>query len=204
MILDAIRSLQSALGPAVYDSRVQIVDDNGSLVFGDPSPMHVSVTRTQTATMYEVEDGTTRSDHVVKNPIEITIDFIVDSNNRMAYEQIKRAFESNDLVTVQTKIDTYPSMLVAEMPHDESGEMLGKALMPVRFVEWRSIAAEYGEMPPSKVENKNQASTVKKGKQQAKTPSPSVESKAKGGAGTAAAAPAKKKGSIMSGWGLLK
>ena len=84
---------------------------------------------------------------------------------RKQFESLRQAFEQNKLVTVQTKVRSYENMLILDMPHDETPE-LGTAInVPVRMQEWVEVKPEFGELPPAKVENKSQSSSVKRGQQ---------------------------------------
>lgn len=130
-------------------------------------PMRVSVRESKRVTKFEVEDGTIRSDHVVDDQIEIAIDLILESEDaRDGYQQIKQAKDDNRLVIVQTKVASYESMLISEMPHDETVEMGGAISIPLRLVEWRTVTPQFGALPPSKVKNPAQASTTKSGQKQ--------------------------------------
>lgn len=153
-------------------------------LFTAAQPMRVSVRDTKRATKFEVEDGTTRSDHVVQDQIEISIDLLLqDDDARDGYQQIKQAKNDNRLVIVQTKVDSYESMLITEIPHDETVELGNSISMPMRLVEWRTVTPQYGALPPSKVKNKKQASTSKGGQKQT----------------TEADAPTKRKASVLYG-----
>lgn len=147
-------------------------------------PMRVSVRKTKRVTKYEVEDGTVRSDHAVDDQIEISIDIIVEEQDaRDTYLQFAQAMAANRLVTVQTKVSSYDSMLISEMPHDETIELGGAISIPLRLVEWRTVSPQYGALPPTKVKNKKQASTSKGGQKQT----------------TEADAPTKRKASVLYG-----
>ena len=136
-------------------------------LFVAAQPMRVSVRDTKRATKFEVEDGSIRSDHVVQDQIEIAIDLLLqDQDARDAYQQIKQAKTDNRLVIVQTKVDSYESMLITEIPHDETVELGDAISMPMRLVEWRTVTPQYGALPPSKVKDKKQASTSKGGQKQ--------------------------------------
>lgn len=156
------------LSGAYTQDLVAILDgETFEQLFTAAQPMRVSVRDTKRATKFEVEDGTTRSDHVVQDQIEIAIDLILeDETARDAYQQIKQAKFDNRLVIVQTKVDSYSSMLIAEIPHDETTDLGGAISMPMRLVEWRTVQPQYGALPPSKVKNKKQASTSKGGQKQ--------------------------------------
>lgn len=158
-----------ALENAFTQDLVAILDSESfEQLFTAAQPMRVSVRDTKRATKFEVEDGTTRSDHVVQDQIEISIDLILEDDfARDAYQQIKQAKNDNRLVIVQTKVDSYESMLITEIPHDETVELGGAISIPMRLVEWRTVTPQYGALPPSKVKNKKQASTSKGGQKQA-------------------------------------
>lgn len=163
-------------------------------LFVAAQPMRVSVRKTKRVTRYEVEDGTVRSDHTVDDQIEIAIDILVEEQDaRDTYLQFSQAMAANRLVTVQTKVSSYDSMLISEMPHDETIELGGAISIPLRLVEWRTVSPQYGgsvgangggsSLPPSKVKNKKQASTSKGGQKQT----------------TEADAPTKRKASVLYG-----
>lgn len=145
-------------------------NENFQQLFSNTSPMRMSVRETRKATTYQVEDGSTRSDHVVIDPVEISIDFIIeDEFARDGYEQIRQAWRDNRLVSVQGKVSSYPNMLIVEMPHDESPDYGMGIAMPIRLIEWRSVEPQYGSLPPTKVKSAKQASTAKQGQKQTTT-----------------------------------
>ncbi len=136
-------------------------------LFVAAQPMRMTVREIKRPTKFVVEDGSTRSDHVVTEAVEISIDlFIGDEDARNGYEQIKQAWSDNRLVTAQGKVGSYNSMLIAEIPHDESPEYGMGIAMPMRLVEWRSVKPEYGTLPPSKVKSAKQADSSKGGQKQ--------------------------------------
>lgn len=142
-------------------------NDDFQQLFTATSPIRVSVRETKKATQFAVEDGTQRSDHVVVDAVEISFDlFINDESARNGYEEIRQAWRENRLVTVQTSVSSYPNMLILEIPHDETQDAGGSIRIPVRLQEWRTYEPQYGELPPAKVKNKNQSSTVQAGQKQ--------------------------------------
>lgn len=166
--------------------RVAILDsDSLQVLFASAAPMRVAVRETKRATKFAVEDGTERSDHVVRELTEIQIDFLVADDTRNQFESLRQAFDQNKLLTVQTKVRSYESMLIVEMPHDETPE-LGMAInVPIRMQEWVEVRPEFGTLPPEKVANKSQSSTVKRGQQTTKEADPETE----------------RKGSVLGDWG---
>lgn len=146
--------------------RVAILDaESLQIIFASAEPMRVSVKESKRATKFAVEDGTERSDHVVRELTEIQIDFLLAEDTRNQFETLRQAFDQNKLVTVQTKVRSYENMLIVDLPHDETPELGIAVNVPIRMQEWVEVKPEFGELPPAKVANKNQSSTVKRGQQ---------------------------------------
>ena len=147
---------------------VAILDnENLQQMFVASAPIGLYVCESKKATQFAVEDGTTRSDHVTTDAIEISFDlFLSDENARNGYEEIRQAWRENRLVTVQTKISSYPDMLILEIPHDETVEGGGSIRVPIRMQEWRTYEPQFGALPPQKVKKAEQSSTVQAGQKQ--------------------------------------
>lgn len=168
------------LSGAATQDLVAILDaETFEQLFSAAQPMRVSVRNTGRTTKFAVEDGTTRSDHYVRDPIELAVDLIIeDEDARDGYDQIKQARDANRLVIVQTKVDSYESMLITEIPHDETVELGGAISMPMRLSEWRTVTPQFGGLPPGKVKNKKQSSTSKGGQKQTTEADPATTRKA--------------------------
>jgi len=156
------------LSKTTVQDLVAILDsENLTQLFSAAQPMRVSVREEKKATSFQVEDGTERSDHIVKLATEILIDILIeDEGARDGYEQIRQAWLDNRLVIVQTKVSSYKNMLIESVSHDELPELGGAISMPVRLKEWQTVTPQYGSMPPSKVANKKQSDTAKGGQKQ--------------------------------------
>ena len=103
-------------------------------LFAATNPMRVSVREEKKVTKFQVEDGSERSDHVVRLATEIGVDLMIeDEFARNMYLQLQQAWRDNKLVIVQTKVASYESMLIESMPHDETPEMGNGIAMPVRL-----------------------------------------------------------------------
>ncbi|MDR0805942.1 MAG: hypothetical protein LBN41_04230 [Enterobacteriaceae bacterium] len=147
---------------------VKIFDlDSFNTLFSSASPIKVNVRDEHKATKFQVESGETRSDHVVVEAIEIDMELILSGEDmKNTYESIRQAFDKHQLLGIQTKVRTYSPMLMINFPHDELPEMLDAIKLSLHFTEWRTIEPEYGELPPQKVEKKQQSGTVNRGKVQ--------------------------------------
>lgn len=156
--------------PGVITSTQDLVAilDEKSLrqVFAAAHPMRVGVRESAKLTQFPVEDGTTRSDHLVRLPNEVTIDFLLTDDTRNAFSELRSAFQQRTLLSVQTKVALYFSLLITAMPHDETPDGGESITVPITMQEWVTVEPEYGDLPPSKVANKAQSSTVARGQQQ--------------------------------------
>lgn len=148
-------------------------------LFVAANPMRVSVREEKRITKFQVEDGGTRSDHVVQDAREIAIDLLIeDEFARNMYLQLQQAWRDNRLVIVQTKVSSYENMLIESIPHDETPELGNGISMPIKLTEWRTVTPQYGSLPPSKVASKKQSDTTKQGQKQSSTASPAQTRKA--------------------------
>lgn len=123
--------------------------------------MHVIVDEHRRLTAFPVEDGSQRTDHVVEEPIQITIDFMVQEDLVNQLQSIKAAWKDNILFTVMTRGDMYKDMFLVAMPHDEPSNMIGIGLTLV-FQEYKTVYPEYGEVP-IRVEQSKQTDTKQRG-----------------------------------------
>ncbi len=143
---------------------VAILDaKNFQVLFQDSHPMSVSVQDNKRLTRFAVEDGTTRTDHAVKDPIEISISFRLTDDIRNQYELMRAAYLSNDLVVVQTQTANYPSMQIETFPNEQE---YGSVDCTMTLVEVEFVRPEYGPLPPEAVREPGDASTLNRGQQQ--------------------------------------
>ena len=146
---------------------------------GGIGPMRVTVRETSKLTSWPVEDGTQRTDHRVLDPIEIDFPIIIASDEtRNIFEQLRQVYLRGDSLTVQTRMRTYESMMIVEMPHDETPEMSDAVSVSVRMKQVLTVMPEFGTLPASKVANRNQSSTVNKGGQQTSNADTSTQRRA--------------------------
>lgn len=171
-------------------SPVQVLDGEGfEVLFESAAPMRLTVRDEKRATRFPVETGGERSDHVVDNAIEIAIEFVVTGHTaRQQFQAMRQAYLDRKLVTVQTRMGSYPNMLIEAFPHEETVSISDGAVLPVRFIEWLEIQPEYGELQQNQVADAKQSSTVQRGAQTGSTPSADTEQRGS---------------SIMGSWGLI-
>lgn len=146
---------------------VAILDaDTYQPLFTTAHIMQVTIRETSKLTNWAVEDGTQRTDHRVIDPVGIDMPVMLSEDTRSIFEQLRNAFIQGRNLIVQTKVRTYKDMMIIELPHDETVEYGDSIPVTVKFQELRVVKPEFGTLPPSKVANKKQSSTTKKGSQQ--------------------------------------
>lgn len=146
---------------------VAILDsENYQPLFSGSNVMSCVVRETSKLTSWPVEDGTQRTDHRVIDPVGIDLPLLLNDNTRNLFEQLHNAFIEGRSLIIQTKVKSYANMMILEMPHDETVDYGESVLVSIRIQEIRVVTPEFGTLPPNRVANKSQASTVKKGNQQ--------------------------------------
>jgi hypothetical protein len=149
---------------------VAILDaDNFQPLFSGSNIMTATVRESSKLTNWAVEDGTQRTDHRVIDPVSIDLPVLLSDDTRALFEQLRNAFIDGRNLIVQTKVRSYSDMMIIEMPHDETPEYGEAVPVTVKLQELRVVKPEFGTLPPSRVANKKQASTVSKGNQQSTT-----------------------------------
>lgn len=150
---------------------IAILDaDTYQPLFAGSNIMQVTVRETSKLTNWAVEDGTQRTDHRVIDPVGIDMPLLLNDNTRALFEQLRNAYLEGRNLIVQTKVRSYTDIMIIEIPHEEKPEFGDSIPITVKMQELRVVKPEFGTLPPSRVANKKQASTVAKGNQQS-TPS---------------------------------
>ena len=117
-------------------------------------------------TQFQVEDGSSRSDHSIKLPIAITLPFRIAENTRVTFENLRQAYLNDRILIVQSRVASYESMVIEAMPHSETVDNLMGVTVDIRLVEWRTVTPVYGELPLGTTRNPAQSSTIPRGQQQ--------------------------------------
>jgi hypothetical protein len=167
---------------------VSILDSESFRVLFDGAHiMAVDVIDEKRYTQFQVENGTSRSDHSVKLPIIINMPMLITEETRATFENLRQAFLNDQILIVQTRVASYESMVIEAMPHTETVDNLLGVQVNIRFVEWRTVTPVYGDFPLGTTRNPAQSSTVPRGQQQTAD------------ASGAEGAEARRKGSVLAG-----
>ena len=72
-------------------------------------------------------------------------------------------FIKGELLTVQTRVDSFSSMLIEKMPHDETPEMFDGVALALSLKEAQFVQPQFSTV---KVEKPKNSTTVKQGQKQ--------------------------------------
>ena len=117
-------------------------------------------------TQFQVEDGSSRSDHSIKLPIAITLPFRIAENTRVTFENLRQAYLNDRILIVQSRVASYESMVIEAIPHSEAIDDLMGITVDIHLVEWRTVTPVYGELPLGTTRKPAQSSTIPRGQQQ--------------------------------------
>lgn len=149
---------------------VGVFDSGFQQLFADARPIRALVREGSKLMEHPVESGATITDHRVFLPVLIELHMILTPDSYQdTFQQIKTAWKELNLLSVQTKSDTYSNMLIEELPHDEQPEMFDTVAVGLRLRQVILVEAQYAQLPAKEVKKKSNASTVKTGQKQATT-----------------------------------
>lgn len=142
--------------------------DTSAQVFAAARPLRATVYERARLMEHPLEDGATIADHKVQDPVEIDLPLMVPGGEALkeTFEEIRQLYHEGVILTVQTRAASYLSMVLLEIPHEESAETMDAVTIGVRFREAKFVKAVYGGLAPAQVKSKPQASTAKRGAQQ--------------------------------------
>lgn len=157
---------------------VAIFDDQFQQVFTGARPIKASIGEAAKTMDHPTEVGTTVTDHRVILPVEINLSLILSpAEYAQVYNNMRVAFFSGQLYTVQTKTGSYSNMLIAEMPHDEDPELFDTVSLALKMREVRYVSAQFVKLPARKVRRPVQQSTKDRGQQAPKAPAAATQAK---------------------------
>jgi hypothetical protein len=148
---------------------VAIFDKDFKQVFALARPIKAVVKESSKVMEHPLETGATIIDHTIILPVEIELSIIPTRGEfRDVFQRIRQAFKNRELFSVQTKTGTYENQLIQDIPHDEDPELYDTISLALKMREVQLVAAQFAKLPPKKVRNPTNASTVDRGQQQPK------------------------------------
>lgn len=169
--IGAVRNIASSILSYFGVDVVGVFDnDTFDQLFLTARPMKANVTRQQKVMDHPIETGSIVSDFAIILPVEIELSMLLTGDQYSAmYQELKLYWSTQTLVSIQTKADTFPNMLIQAMPHEETPEMFDVIPLALKLREVQMITVQYQALPPQAVATPTDASTVQRGAQQPKT-----------------------------------
>lgn len=130
---------------------VGVFDTSFNQVFAQARPLKAEVREVARPMEHPLESGQIITDYRIILPIEIMIPFIVPTPYwRIIYQQISALYQTSTLLSVQTKTSVYQSMIIAEMPHEESPEFYDAIAISIKFKQVILVSpSESPSTPPN-------------------------------------------------------
>lgn len=158
---------------------VAVLNSSFAQVFGNARALKVAIGRASKAMEHPLETGATVTDHRVLLPVTAELSMVLSTEDyRATYQQIKELYTRGELLTVQTRVDSFTSMLIEKMPHEETPDMVDGVAVALSLKEAKFVTAQFS---PLKVAKPKDSNTVKRGQQQPKEAPPARKSSILGG-----------------------
>ena len=153
-----------------------VLDSAFNQVFEKARIVKATIFRGSKTMEHPLETGATVTDHRIVLPISVELSMVLASADfKDVYQQVRDLFAKGELLTVQTRVDSFPSMLIEKMPHDESPDLLDGVALALSLKEAIFVQPQLSAIKVAKKSAKH-SSTVKQGQKQP-TETPPAEAK---------------------------
>lgn len=154
-----------------------VLDKDLNQVFPGVRPIKATIREEAEPMEHPLETGALITDHRIILPVDIELSTVVAAEDyREVFRQVKDIYLRGDLLTVQTRTDSYPSMLITGIPHEETGDMQDGITLILILREAKFVSAEFKDMKVAstpKMRAAKNTDTVKRGEQRpVETPEP--------------------------------
>lgn len=149
---------------------VGVFDSALAQVFQRARPMKAEVLPEATLMEHPLENGSSTADHRIILPVIINLQMLLTSEDYASvYNQVQDLFQRGELLTVQTRVASYRSMLIEKCPHEETPDIVDGISMALTLREAYFVIPQFSTV---KVASPRDSSTVKRGEQQPKEAPP--------------------------------
>lgn len=143
---------------------VAVLGADFNQVFQKARAIKATIMRASKAMEHPLETGATITDHRIVLPVNIELSLVLASEDyKTVYQQVRDLFTKGSLLTVQTRVDSFPSMLIEKMPHDETPEMYSGVALALSLKEAQFVQPQFTTL---KVRQSKDSSTTARGQQQ--------------------------------------
>ena len=143
---------------------VAVLNADLAQVFETARAIKLTIGAGSKAMEHPLETGVVVTDHRIVLPMTAELSLILSgADYREAYQQIRELFKRGELLTVQTRVDSYPSMLIEKMPHEENADIYDGIALALSLKEAQFVTPQFSKLKVAQPKNSN---TVKRGQQQ--------------------------------------
>lgn len=154
---------------------IAVLNSNLVQVFERARAIKLSIGRGSKAMEHPLETGATITDHRIILPTTAELSLILASEDYPAvYQQIRDLFIKGELLTVQTRVDSFASMLIEKMPHEESSDIFDGVAVALSLKEAVFVTPQFSTVRV--VAQPKDTKTVQRGQQQPTEPPPARRS----------------------------
>ena len=150
--------------PTAAQDVVAVLKADLTQVFVNARAIKVSIGRASKLMEHPLETGATIVDHrvILQNTAELSM-ILSTADYRAVYQQVRDLFISGELLTVQTRVDSFRSMVIEKMPHEESGDIFDGVALALSLKEAQFVVPQFA---PLRVRRPKDSNTVKRGQLQ--------------------------------------
>lgn len=143
---------------------IAVLNADLAQVFETARAIKLTIGVASKAMEHPLETGAVVTDHRIILPMTAELSLILSGEDyREAYQQIRELFKRGELLTVQTRVDSYPSMLIEKMPHEENADIYDGIAVALSLKEAQFVTPQFSKLKVAQPKNSN---TVKRGQQQ--------------------------------------
>lgn len=125
---------------------VAVLDKDLVQVFPFARPIKATVREDAKLMEHPLETGASVVDHRIFLPTEIELSMLLTSEEYAdVYQQIKQIWKRGDILSVQSRTDSYDSMVISAIPHEESADMLDGVTQAVMLKEVKFVDITFTE-----------------------------------------------------------
>lgn len=156
--------MTAQMTPTGAQDVVAVLNSQFQQVFEKARAIKATIMRASKAMEHPLETGATITDHRIVLPVNIELSLILaTADYRAVYQQVRDLFNRGDLLTVQTRVDSFASMLIEKMPHDETPEMFDGVALALSLKEAQFVQPQFSAL---KVAQPKDTNTTPRGQQQ--------------------------------------
>jgi hypothetical protein len=160
-IVNTITSLFGVDVVGVFDN------DTFDQLFQAARPTKANINRQQKIMDHPIETGSIVSDFAIVLPVEIELSMLLTGQEyNDIYGQIRDYFLAQTFVSIQTKADVFPNMIIQGMPHEENADQFDVIPLALKLREVQLVTVQYQALAATDVQTPSDQSTVQRGTQQ--------------------------------------